>query len=326
MFAWLRNKFLNCLTCSLRINIKENIIIEASLCFPLIPLPLCPSNSRGAFAVSEHVGTTQECAALEGVYTTGAWAASELVCTTEGCAAPGGVYTTGAWAESERVCTTQECAAPGGVYTKGAWAASERVCITEGCAAPGGVYTTRAWAASECVCTTEGCAALQVSTPQGPELHLNVSTPRSLSCTWKCLHYRGVSSISTLLVAFAAAGLVYTTEACAASGHVNTLGPELHLGVVRLLVACAAAGLVYTTEACAPSGHVYTLGPELHLDVSNLQGPVPTYCRMCSLCFKNNFLTVGRVCFAHNFLIVECARFASKLIFFLSNVFVLLQK
>ncbi len=49
---------------------------------------------------------------------------------------------------------------------------------------------------------------------------------------------------------------------------------ELHLYVFRLLVrvAGAAVGLVYTAEACAASGHVYTLGHELHLDVSNPQG------------------------------------------------------
>ncbi len=51
---------------------------------------------------------------------------------------------------------------------------------------------------------------------------------------------------------------------------VSTLqGCELHLDVFRLLVACAAAGLVYTTEVCAASRHVYTLRPELYLDMSN---------------------------------------------------------
>jgi hypothetical protein len=32
--------------------------------------------------------------------------------------------------------------------------------------------------------------------------------------------------------------------------------------------------LVGEQGACAATGHVYTLGPELHLDVSNSQGPV----------------------------------------------------
>jgi hypothetical protein len=77
----------------------------------------------------------------------------------------------GKWVASERVCTTEACAAPGGVYTTEAWAASEH----EVCAAPGGVYTTGAWAACK-----NGSALqrpvllLEVSTPQGPELHLNV--------------------------------------------------------------------------------------------------------------------------------------------------------
>ncbi len=76
-------------------------------------------------------------------------------------------------------------------------------------------------------------------------------------------------------------------------------GCELHLDVFRLLIACAAAGLVYTSEACAASEHVYTQGPELNLDVSYPQVLVPTaYCRSCSLCFENNFLIIEVVCFA----------------------------
>ncbi len=64
-------------------------------------------------------------------------------------------------------------------------------------------------------------------------------------------------------------------------------------------------------------------GPELHLDVSalqrymiNPQRPVQlvhSYCRTCSLRFVNNFLIIERV------------RFASKIIFFLANVFALLR-
>ncbi len=124
---------------------------------------------------------------------------------------------------------------------------------------------------------------LEVFTPQGPELHRDVSTTQR----------------PVLL-------LDMSTR--------TRQGRELHLDVFRLLVACAAAGLVYTAEACAASRHVYTLGPELHLDVSYPQGPVPTYCRTCSLRFENNLLTVGRV------------RFALKIIFLLSNVFALLRK
>ncbi len=63
----------------------------------------------------------------------------------------------------------------------------------------------------------------------------------------------------------------------------------------------------------------------LLLKVSTPQGPsciwtclhyrhVPFYCRKCSLRFENNLLNVGHV------------RFASKIIFFLSNVFATLRK
>ena len=91
--------------------------------------------------------------------------------------------------------------------------------------------------------------------------------------------------------------------------EVSTLqGPELHLDVSALQRS------VLLLEVSAT-------GPELHLDVSalrryvsNPQGPVHTYCRTCSLRFENNFLTVERV------------RFASKIIFFLSNVFATLRK
>jgi hypothetical protein len=47
----------------------------------------------------------------------GTFAVSELVYTTETCAAPGGVYTTEAWAASGRVYNTEACAAPGCVYS-----------------------------------------------------------------------------------------------------------------------------------------------------------------------------------------------------------------
>jgi hypothetical protein len=61
---------------------------------------------------------------------------------------------------------------------------------------------------------------------------------------------------------------------------VSTLqGRVLHLDYLYYctIEACAAAGLVYSTEACAASGHVNTLGPELHMDMSSPQRPVPTY-------------------------------------------------
>ena len=40
---------------------------------------------------------------------------------------------------------------------------------------------------------------LEVPTPQRPELYMYVTTHRSLSCTWTCLHYRGQSSTWTCL-------------------------------------------------------------------------------------------------------------------------------
>ncbi len=52
----------------------------------------------------------------------------------------------------------------------------------------------------------------------------------------------------------------------------------------------------------------------LLLEVSNPQGPVPTYCRMCSLPFENNFLAI------------YCVRFVSKIILSLSIVFASLRK
>ncbi len=96
--------------------------------------------------------------------------------------------------------------------------------------------------------------------------------------------------------------------------EVSTLqGPELHLDVSAL------QRNVLLLE-------VSTLhGPELHLDVSALQRSVrvlllevsatgTSTCQTCSLRFENNLLTVERV------------RFASKIIFFLSNVFATLRK
>ncbi len=49
---------------------------------------------------------------------------------------------------------------------------------------------------------------------------------------------------------------------------------------------------------------------------------------MCSLRFENNFLTIGHVrfCFENGCLAIERVRFASKIIFVLSNVFALFRK
>ncbi len=72
---------------------------------------------------------------------------------------------------------------------------------------------------------------------------------------------------------------------------VSTLqGCVLHLDYLYYctIEACAVAGPVYSTEACAASSHVYTLGPELRMDMSSPQRPVPTYCQTCSLSFEKN--------------------------------------
>ncbi len=181
------------------------------------------------------------------------------------------------------VCALQKyvCADPEGVYTTWALAASERVCTTEAWAAPGGVYTKGSWTAYESVCTTEACAA-----------------PGGVYTTW----------------ALAASERVCTTEACAAPGGVYTQGPELHLNVsalqrpVLLLEVSTPQGpkliwtcLLYRVLCCSWRSLIR-------------QGPVPTYCRTCSLRFENNFLAI------------YCIRFASKIILSLSIVFASLRK
>ena len=71
VFASLQNKFSNYRTCSLRIDIEENIISEALPQFNTLAISAPHySISREAFAVSELVYTTEPCAAPGGVYTT----------------------------------------------------------------------------------------------------------------------------------------------------------------------------------------------------------------------------------------------------------------
>jgi hypothetical protein len=87
--------------------------------------------------------------------------------------------------------------------------------------------------------------------------------------------------------------------------EVSATGPELHPDV----------SVVCTTEACAVPGGVYTTEPELHSDVSALQRSVL-------------FLEVS-TCLIHMdqcILTVERVRFASKIKFFLANVFDSLRK
>ena len=88
---------------------------------------------------------------------------------------------------------------------------------------------------------------LEVSTPQGLELHLDLYgkpgevlphrpkltclCQRGMRCTWTCPHY--------------------CTEASGASGPVYATGAAAAHGLVCITEACASPGLIYTTEACA---------------------------------------------------------------------------
>ncbi len=69
----------------------------------------------------------------------------------------------------------------------------------------------------------------------------------------------------------------------------------LYESTLQTTEACAAPGGVYTRDCAAPGGVYATLF---------------FYCRTCSLRLENNFLLTERV------------RFALKIIFFLSNIFV----
>ncbi len=92
------------------------------------------------------------------VYTIGAWAA------------PGRIYTTGP--ELHLPCLDKRILCWSGyVYTIGTWAA------------PGG-YLHHKGQSCTCLVWTKGfCAGLDMSTPLGPELHPDVSTPQGQSCT-----------------------------------------------------------------------------------------------------------------------------------------------
>ncbi len=161
---------------------------------------------------------------------------------------------------------------------------------------------------------------LEVPTLQGPELHLDVSALQR----------------SVLLLEVSATGSELHLDVSALQMNallleVSTLqGPELYLdvsalqrSVLLLEVSAARPDLHLDVSALQRSVlllEVSATGPELNLDVSahwryvsNPQEPVHTYCRTCSLRFENNLLTV------------ESVRFASKIIFLLSNVFALLR-
>jgi hypothetical protein len=90
---------------------------------------------------------------------------------------------------------------------------------------------------------------LEVSTLHGPEMHLDISALQRHVPHWQVstLHmhdlYLDVSTIqrpvllldvvySYITVAEAAPGLIFTTEACAASILIYTQGPEVHLDLL----------------------------------------------------------------------------------------------
>ena len=131
MFASLRNKFSNYRTCSLRFDIKGNIIIEgfASLHFDNHVICLW---CFWTCLYYRGLCCSWRCLHYRGLSCI--WTCLHY----RGCTAPGGVCHR-ARAASGRVCTTEESAASGDVYTTGPWAASERVCTTEVCDAPEGV-------------------------------------------------------------------------------------------------------------------------------------------------------------------------------------------
>jgi hypothetical protein len=105
--------------------------------------------------------------------------------------------------------TTEACAAPGGVYTRE-------------CADHGGVYATERWCTGRClhlhlhldVSTIKRLVLLlQVSISQGPKLHLDVSTLQR-----HVLHRD--REVSTPQGPELHLGYVYTTGARSAPGHI----------------------------------------------------------------------------------------------------------
>jgi hypothetical protein len=152
---------------------------------------------------------------------------------------------------------------------------------------------------------------------------------RGLCCSWRCLHHRGLSCIWTCLqyrglcCSWMCLELHHRGWRCTWTClhpelelHLDLVeqrepvmlldvstctlqGRELHLDVFRVLVACVCCCLtcLYCRGLCCIQTCLVPWA-ELHLDVSYPQGPVPTYCRTCSLYLKNNFLTVRHGCFA----------------------------
>ncbi len=194
---------------------------------------------------------------------------------------------------------------PRHVHTTGAWAAL--LWKTEAGAAPRGAYTTETWALNVFVytqvpelhlkCTLQRpLQHLVVSTPQWPELHLDLSAKIGLCCPWlvytteACAalwrvyrplllfklstpQYRGLSCTWTCLAKLSAAPscLHHRDLSCRCTNpHWRGLYCSwrcLHhsteawaaLGRVWATVACAALGLIYTTDACAAFKPLYTM-------------------------------------------------------------------
>jgi hypothetical protein len=110
-------------------------------------------------------------------------------------AAPGRFYTTDLCCTWTCLTTTAAWAAPGLLWTKGAWGdLAGHVYTTRTLAALGRVYTYGAWAAPvllldlSTLYTTEVCEHLDVSSQQGPELHLNVFGQLELLSVSLCLY------------------------------------------------------------------------------------------------------------------------------------------
>ncbi len=113
---------------------------------------------------------------------------------------------------------------------------------------------------------------LEVSTLQGPELHLDVSSLQR----------------SVLLL------------------EVSTLqGPELHLDVFAL----QRSELLLEVSATGPELNLDVSALRRYAS-SNPQGPVHSYCRTCSLRFENNLLTIERVRFASKIIFLLSKVFA----------------
>jgi hypothetical protein len=137
--------------------------------------------------------------------------------------------------------------------------------------------------------TTEACAASRRVYTQGPELHLDLVGQQEpmllLDVSTRTLQGRELHlHVFRQLIACAAAGLIYTSEACIYFCYVLHLDMSTHWGLSCIMMclelhhrARGAPGL-FTSEACGASRLVYTQGPELHLDVSYPEVLVRTYC------------------------------------------------